>query len=550
MISLNVISRRWVPHLALGLGLACSLLLLGRAQAAETTGEHLIYASQRTSIEVPIYKSRVVELPAPAKRVSIGNPDIADVLIFNSTELYVIGKDLSTTNVLLWDKNNDLVSAISVSVTHDIEGLQEELTTILPGEHIGVMSAHRNIILYGKVSSIIKMDDALEIANGYLEQAATAKKKIMFEEQNNSGNGEDKHAGKVINLMSVEGPQEVMLQVRVAEVQRDAVKHMNLQFLGIGNTGKWIGGAANGGTTTFPPATWLPQNAPVPVLGSPGTSNIAGPLQQLVTPSLPSITTAGLFGSYLSGTFAANAVLDLYKQEGLAKILAEPTLTTQSGQEAQFLSGGSFPIPVPEQNGVIGIQYKDFGVKVDFVPVILDDGRINLKLNVSVSQLTATNSLTVSPITSSTVFAVPAITERRAASTVELADGQTIGIAGLMNDSMQTAAKKFPGLGEVPILGQLFRSQDFQDGRTELVILVTPTLAKPLDPGAIRLPTDNVVPPSNTDFFLLGKMEGKKPQSGPQSGPMPPNPPQGASPAAPGAAAPSSLPPASQSNNH
>lgn len=510
MVSHNVISRRWVPLLAFGL--ACSLLLTARARAVEATGDHVIYAGQHTSIEVPIYKSQVVELPAAAKRVSIGNPDIADVLIFNSTELYVLGKDLGTTNLLLWDRNNNLVSAISVTVTHDVEGLKEELAAILPGENIGVMSAHRNIVLYGNVSSLVKMDDALEVANGYLEQAATAKKKLVFEQQSNAGGGgDDKHAGKVINLMSVTGPQQVMLQVRVAEVQRDAVKHMNLQFLGIGNTGKWIGGATNGGTTTFPPAVWLPQNAPVPVLGSPGTSNVAGPLQQMVTPTVPSITTAGLFGSYLSGSFAANAVLDLYKQEGLAKVLAEPTLTTQSGQEAQFLSGGSFPIPVPEQNGVIGIQYKDFGVKVDFVPVILDNNRINLKLNVSVSQLTATNSLVVSPITSSTVFAVPAITERRAMSTVELSDGQTIGIAGLMNDTMQSAAKKFPGLGDLPVLGQLFRSQDYQDGRTELVILVTPTLARPLQPGSTSLPTDSVVSPSDKDFFLRGNMQGSTP---------------------------------------
>jgi len=541
MISLRLISRRWVPHLALGL--ACSLLLFARGQAVEATGDHVIYAGQHTNIDVPIYKSQVVELPAPAKRVSIGNPDIADVLIFNSTELYVLGKDLGTTNLLLWDNNNNLVSAISVTVTHDVGGLKDELATILPGENIGVMSAHRNIVLYGNVSSVVKMDEALEIANGYLEQAATAKKKIMFEQQTNSGGGgDDKHAGKVINLMSVTGPQQVMLQVRVAEVQRDAVKHMNLQFLGIGNTGRWIGGATNGGTTTFPPANWLPQNAPVPVLGSPGTSNVAGPLQQLVTPTVPSITTAGLFGSYLSGSFAANAVLDLYKQEGLAKVLAEPTLTTQSGQEAQFLSGGSFPIPVPEQNGVIGIQYKDFGVKVDFVPVILDNGRINLKLNVSVSQLTATNSLVVSPITSSTVFAVPAITERRALSTVELSDGQTIGIAGLMNDTMQSAAKKFPGLGELPILGQLFRSQDYQDGRTELVILVTPTLARPLQPGSARLPTDNVVPPSDKDFFLSGHMQGSTPNGAAQNGTAPNG-------TAPGGAAPSSGAPASQPPN-
>jgi pilus assembly protein CpaC len=512
--------------LQLALVAAYLLLTAAAAHAVNATGDHLIYAGEHTAISVPIYESRIVELPAPVSRVTIGNPDIADVLIFNAAELYVLGKDLGNTNLLLWDRHGNVVSAISVTVTHDINALKAKLTQILPGEQIGVTSAHRNIILFGRVSSVVKMDAALQIAQSYLEQAATAKKKIMFQEQQSGGgSSEEGHAGKVINLMSVAGPQEVMLQVRVAEVQRNAVKHMNLQFLGTSNSGKWVGGLSNGGTTTFPPATWLPQNAPIPALGQPGTSGIAGPLQQLVSPTVPSISTAGLFGSYLSGSFVANAVLDAFRQEGLAKILAEPTLTTESGQEAQFLSGGSFPIPVPEQNGTIGIQYKDFGVKLGFVPVIMDDGRIDLKLDVSVSQLTSTNSLVVSPITSSTVFAVPAITERRASSSVELADGQTIGIAGLMNDSMQTAVKKFPGLGDLPILGSLFRSQDFQDGRTELVILVTPRLARPIPPGEVRLPTDSVVPPSNAGFFLLGKMEGAKGQgSKPMSAPPAPAP--------------------------
>ena len=525
--------------LCAALGVLACLLSAPPSDATVAPADQTIYAGAHTSIALPIYKSSIVELPAVAKRVSIGNPDIADVLIFNSTELYVLGKDLGTTNVLLWDQAGSLVSTISVTVTHDISGLQDRLNAILPGEKISVMSAHRNIVLAGEVSSVEKMDAALEIAQGYLEQAATAKNKIMFQEQNNGGGGgDDKHAGKVINLMSVSGPQQVMLQVRVAEVRRDAIKHLNMQVLGISNSGKWVGGVSNGGTTTFPPAVWVPQNAPVPVLGSPGTSNVAGPLQTLVTPTVPSITTAGLFGSYLSGKFAANTVLDAYRQEGLAKILAEPTLTTESGQQAKFLSGGSFPIPVPEQNGVIGIEYKDFGVKLTFVPVILDAGRINLKLDVSVSELTSTNSLVVSPITSSTVFAVPSITERRAMSTVELTDGQTIGIAGLMNDSMQTAAKKFPGLGDVPILGQLFRSQDYQDGRTELVILVTPTLAKPLPPSDVQLPTDSITTPSNTDFFLLGHMQGKPSQRNPAPG--------SSAPAAPGSEAPA---PASPPNH-
>lgn len=491
---------------------AVGLFLAGTAARASIPNtDHLIYAGEHTAINVPIYESRIIELPEPASRVTVGNPDIADVLIFNSAELYVLGKDLGTTNMLLWDRHGNLVSAISVTVTHDLGALRAKLTQILPGEHIAVTSAHRNIILYGRVSSLVKMDAALRVAQSYLEQAATAKTKIMFQEQAGGASSQQGHSGEVINLMSVAGPQEVMLQVRVAEVQRTALKHMNLQALGINHAGQWVGGMSNGGTTTFPPNTWLPQYAPVPLFGQPGTPGLVGPNQPIVTPTVPSISTSGLFGSYLSGSVVANAVLDAYLQEGLAKILAEPTLTTESGHEAQFLSGGSFPIPVPEENGMIGIQYKDFGVKLGFVPVILDDGRINLKLNVSVSQLTSIDSLTISPIGSSSVFAVPAITERRASSTVELSDGQTIGLAGLMNDSMQSAIKRFPGLGSLPILGALFRSQDYQDGRTELVILVTPKLAQPIAPGAVRLPTDSVVPPSTAGFFLLGRMSGAPP---------------------------------------
>lgn len=485
--------------------IAATFSLSASAQSAST--DPLIRAGIHSSLEVPIYKSRIAELSEPARRVSIGNPDIADVLIFNPNELYILGKDLGTTNVLLWNRRGALVSTISVTVTHDISGLRQKLSELFPGETIAVASAHRNIILSGQVSNAVIMDAAVAVARSYLEQAATAKEKIMFKEETTMGSNADRQAGKVINLLTVAGPQQVMLQVRVAEVQRDALKHLDPQFNATSNSGHWVGGAINGGAT-FPPANWLPQNAPVPLLGAPGSSAIAGPNQTLVSPAVTSIAATGLFGSYLSGSFVANAVLDAYQQEGLAKILAQPTLTTESGESAEFLSGGSFPIPVPEQNGVIGIQYKDFGVRLKFVPVVLASDRINLKLNVSVSQLTSTNSLVVTPITSSSVFSVPAITERRAASTVELADGQTIVIAGLMNDTMQNAAKKFPGLGDIPIIGQLFRSQEFQEGRTELVILVTPHLARALPPGAVRLPTDHVRAPSNVDFFLRGRVNG------------------------------------------
>ncbi|HET7756473.1 MAG TPA: type II and III secretion system protein family protein [Steroidobacteraceae bacterium] len=508
------------------LALLAALLFPGSASAADgqQSSDQVVRATRNTSVEVPVYKSRIVELPDAAKRVSIGNPDIADVLLLRANELYILGKDLGTTNVMLWDRSDALISAIAVTVTHDLDGLRARLATLLPSEKIEVVSARRNIILSGQVTSLLRMDAALQIARGYLEQAGTAKEKIMFKQENATGHMEDRTVGEVINLMSISGAQQVMLQVRVAEVRRDAVKHLNAQYNAILNKGKWVGGGVNGGAT-FPNANWVPPqnptgsnlpNGPVPMLGSPGLAggSPVGPNQTILNPTLPIISNAGLFGSFISNQFLANVVLDAFQQQGLAKILAEPTLMTQTGQEAQFLSGGSFPIPVPEQNGVIGIDYKDFGVKLVFQPLVLESGRINLKLNISVSELVQANSLVVTPISSSGVFAVPALTERRAISTVELADGQTIGIAGLMDESMRNAINKFPGLGDIPILGALFRSQDFQKNQTELVILVTPRLAQPMSPADARLPTDSVVEPSNLDFFLRGRIEGTSPSPG------------------------------------
>jgi pilus assembly protein CpaC len=221
-----------------------------------------------------------------------------------------------------------------------------------------------------------------------------------------------------------------------------------------------------------------------------------------------SIADKGLFASFLSKSFLFNIALDAAKNNGLAKILAEPTLTTLTGQEAKFLSGGQFPIPVAGNYGQVGIEYKDFGVGLRFVPVVLSDGRINLKLNISVSELVDTTSLGVSVANAGATFVVPSLTAREASATVELGDGQTIGLAGMLNESLRTSVNKFPGLGSVPVLGALFRSQSYQKGDTELVILVTPHLAKPLAKDQIKLPTDSMVEPSDADFYFWGRMEG------------------------------------------
>lgn len=507
--------HRYAVRLCSALIIGAPCLLGAESTSAQEASTQVVHADRYTAITVPIFKSRVVTVSTPPKRVSIGNPDIADVLILGSDELYILGKDLGATNVLLWDRDGKLISSLSVAVTHDLEGLRQTLATVIPGEKVLVSSAQRDLVLSGQVTSALKMDAALQIAHAYLEQAATAKEKIMFKEDSTmGGGGSDKKAGQVINLMTVGGAQEVMLQVKVAEVQRSAMKELNAQFNATNNSNGVVLGGVNGGAT-FPPAL-TPNSNTVLTQGNftRAGGNPMGPVFSQFVPNVPSIGAQGLFAGLIHGNFVGNLVLDAAQQQGLARILAEPVVTTLNGQEAQFLSGGSFPIPVPEQNGTIGVEYKDFGVKLVFQPLILESGRINLKLNVSVSQLVTTNSLVITPITSSAVFAVPALSERRALSTVELSDGQTIGIAGLMNENMNNAVTKFPGLGDIPVLGQLFRSQSFQKGQTELVIFVTPTLAKPVRPDEIHLPTDHQIDPSNTDFFLRGRMEGAVPAEG------------------------------------
>jgi pilus assembly protein CpaC len=475
---------------------------------AQDAADQVIHATRSATFSVPIYKSRIVDLPGPVKRVSIGNPDIADVLLLGDDGLYVLGKDLGATNVMLWDREDRLVSALNITVTHDLDSLKKQISTVLPGENVDMWSAQRNIVLSGQVSSAAKMDAALQVARGYLEQMATAKEKIMFKQQDGSSGQPDKKSGDVINLLTVGGAHQVMLQVRIAEVNREAIRNLNAQMNTIALSNKWAGGGVNGGAT-FPDVE-LTDGSRIPIFNNPG-NNPLGPVYDEFAPTTPAINSTGLFASFLSNDFLANVVLDAYQTRGLAKILAEPTLTTLSGQDAQFLSGGSFPIPVSQDNGTISIEFKDFGVKLSFMPLIIDPTRINLKLNVSVSELANSNSVSLRPIGTSAVFTIPSLTERRAASTVELSDGQTIGIAGLMNENMRSAINKFPGLGDIPILGYLFRSQSYQKGETELVILVTPRLAKPIKPTEIKLPTDAVTDPTSAQFFLGGKIEGSKP---------------------------------------
>jgi pilus assembly protein CpaC len=485
-----------LPIHALVLVAVFLFVVRAHAQTVDPIGE--------TRVTVPLYKSLVLNLSGPATRVSIGNPDVADILILRASQLYVLGKDLGTTNVILWDNNDRLIGTVSVEVGHDLESLKEKLHLLLPAEPIEVHSVQRSIVLRGVVSSAGAMATALQLANSYLAQVQAGTEAQMFE-QESSSKREDKTVGEVINMMQIGGGQQVMLEVKVAEISRQELRRLNAQFnaMGIGDN-NWNIGGVNGGAS-FPDASGL--NGRAPVFGE-----IApwGPAITEFSPNPMRIQNQGLWASFLTSNSLFNLAIDAAKENGLAKILAEPTLTTLTGEEAEFLSGGEFPIPVPRGDNGVTVEFREFGVGLRFLPVVLGSGNINVKLNIAVSELINANSVAITTRDSTSTFIIPSVSKRSATATVELREGQTIAIAGLLNENLREIVTKFPGLGELPVLGALFRSQDFVNNETELVIMVTPHLAKPVRADQVRLPTDSFVKPSDLDFYLLGRLEGRK----------------------------------------
>jgi pilus assembly protein CpaC len=492
--------RTFVKHIGVVCAAVVAFTLLSSAHAASAPGQ----TGVGSAFVVPLYHSKAIELDRPAARVSVGNPDVADILILRASQLYVIGKDLGTTNVLLWDKSDNLVGNFDVQITHDLADLKRKFFELLPNEPIEVYSAQRAIVLRGTVSSIGVMDAALSIAEGYLTQAGTSTETTEFElEESPAGQGE------VINLMQVGGGQQVMLEVKIAEINRSEVKRLNAQFNGLSiGDNNWNFGGVNGGAT-FPDAIFGDGDNRIPVF----TENPFGPAVDEFAPNPMTIANHGITATFLSETAIFNMAIDAAKENGLAKILAEPTLTTLTGESASFLSGGEFPIPVPNGDDGTTVEFKSFGVELDFHPVVLGSGKINFKLNVKVSDIDPSTALVVQSEGSSRSIFAPGLSTRGATVTLEMTDGDTMSIAGLISENLREVVSKFPGLGEIPVLGALFRSQEFQNNESELVILVTPRLAKPLSPEDIRLPTDSFVEPTDLEFYFLGRTEGRTPKT-------------------------------------
>jgi pilus assembly protein CpaC len=415
-------------------------------------------AQQPRKLQLVTGKSVILKTEEPVKRVSLADPAVASIILLSPVEIYVTAKAAGTTNMILW-QDTKVAAIYDLEVTYDISRLKQKIHQLLPDEtQLRVYATHNSITLAGRVSSAASLSQILSLAEAYAPE------------------------GKVRNLTEVGGVHQVMMEVRVAEMDRSVTKRLGINFNY--TRGGEFGVSALGGLSK---------------LVKPAEANLmAGPLGLAV-----SDTVNALF-RFNRGNTTWTGLIDALKGDGLVKILAEPTLIALSGKTASFLVGGEFPVPVPSGDGDISIEYKPFGVGLSFTPTVLSDKKINIDVSPEVSELDFSNALQISG------YVVPGLTARRASTVVELADGQSFAIAGLLKETMRDAISKFPGLGDIPILGMLFRSREFQKNETELVIIATPHLVKPLDMAKQSLPTDYYREPNDREFYLLGLMEGRR----------------------------------------
>jgi pilus assembly protein CpaC len=442
-----------IPTIA-GAALAALAFALATPAAAQDRDEGAYVGNYE--VVVGAGKSQVLQLPEAYANVMVADPKIADVLPLTTHSVYIVGKSLGATAITIYGPGHRLITAVNVVVSADIESFKTRLHELLPGEKdVSVRPANDSIVVAGTVSSPAALHQVITLAETY-------------------------DPGKVVNMLTVEGSQQIMLSVRFVEMERKTARQLGVNI----------------------------------------SSDVVNPLNPNGKPQFAfntSDTLANQFGTAVgqiaaSYRFGPNSditvVLDALEDHGLVKTLAEPNLTTMSGETASFLAGGEFPVPVAESAGVAGgqptitIEFKQFGIALGFTPTLLQDGLMNLVVNPEVSAIDPTVAVTTNGLQ------VPGLKVRRAHATIELRDGESFTIAGLLSDNYQSNVNQLPWAGQIPVLGALFRSTAYQRDQTELVIVVTPHLVTPRR-GPVATPGDNFVPPSDFEIFLLGQQVGE-----------------------------------------
>ncbi len=425
---------------------AAALGLALTATMAPVTGQaenlKVLRDTTASSLSVPMNRAVVVESETPFAEVSIANPAIADLSTLTDRTIYVLGKEPGRTTLTLLAADGSLIANVDVRVERDIAEFKERLGQILPNEPIEVRTANDGIVLSGTVSSIVRMQRALDLAERYAPE-------------------------RVSNLMTVGGAQQVMLKVRFAEMQREVSKNLS------SNLG--ISGSSDGGNS-FLTASGIAGGA-----DNPGSFNIG----------------------FNAGNIEFDLLIEALETKGVVRTLAEPNLIAMSGQEATFLAGGEYPVPIAQQNNTTTIEFKPFGVELNFIPTVTEGDIINLQLATSVSSIDASNGIEIDG------FEIDAFRTRRSSTTVQMRDGESFAVAGLLQDDFTNLNSQVPWLGDIPVLGALFRSAEYERAQSELVIIVTPHLVSPTRGEALALPTDRIRLPSEAEMFMFGNVAGK-----------------------------------------
>lgn len=437
-------------------------------------------------IEVQASRSTLIKSPHPMGEVIVADPTIADVHAHGSSYLSVLGKRPGTTTVRIFDKDRKLLQTYDVHVGYDLVAIRQALKNFLPDELIGVEMVNTNIALTGQVSNATAADRAVRIVSEFVQGKAGSNS------GKTAGGGAAAENLGILNLLQVTSGQQVMLRVRVGEIQREALKELgvDLSAFNIAGSGSLIFGTGAGLPGFFPPLDGSDNRVP-------GSFIISDPLTDA------NGSRGILLGQYTRNNRSVGGMLRALEHDGLFKLLAEPNLVAISGEEAEFLAGGEIPIPVPQGGSgstTISIEYKPFGVAVRFRPFVLNENRIRMEVQPEVSELDSANGVTISG------FTVPALSTRRAKTTVELAPGESFMIAGLIKDQVRSSIEQLPGVKELPVLGALFRSTNFQRNESELVIAVTPYIVDPMKSSDVRLPTDNFAPASQMEMLFYGTL--------------------------------------------
>ena len=446
-------------------------------------------------------RSAMIELPIDARDISVTNPAIADVLLRTPRRISVLGLANGQTDAVFFDGMGHPILRLAIRVDQDTSEVADTIARVLPDSHVHVEGVNNSLILSGQVQSAGEADKAQQIAAQFADKPE-----------------------HVLNMLSITGQDQVMLKVQIVEVERTAVKQLGFNMSAVlGQMGAsqlaggfgpiWgVNGALRGGLaaagltrdTTQQPELQMPCTGAGWAAGTLCPNVVTSPSQAANYNTATLQPTAGS-----RGLNKASAGISAFESAGLVRTLAEPTLTAVSGEPAKFLVGGEFPVPTgQDNNGRVTIDFKQFGVGLGFTPIVLSGGRISLKLSTEVSELSSNGAISMTSGTgsSSTTVVVPSLEVRQASTTVELPSGGSMMIAGLLQNETKQQISSLPGLMTVPILGTLFRSRDFQNGETELVIIVTPYLVKPTSAGRLQTPADGLEIASDSQTILLGRL--------------------------------------------